>query len=492
MVKFIKSVIYLLFMTAIVYLSISFVLDNRYLYFILDVIFILYIIGSEREHYSKLIWIMAFIGFPLFAIVLFIAFGEISSSHNVYAKKVLANARFDQYDEFHQPAFWEDNQYLDILNNLGQRKIYNDSNITPLYNGDMKFRALLRAIDEACEYIHMLYYIIKDSNIADLIFAKLINKAQAGVEVRVLFDAVGSKELTISKMHDLRKAGVKIEAFGSYRFAILNSTINFRNHRKIVIIDGKKGFVGGINISSEYIGYSKKYGHWRDIHMLVEGHAVKELQLSFQRDWYFTTKEDFIATDFKKYMTFTKDVNHNDILQIVNNGADYKKVSTKDIYFKLFATAKKQITIITPYFIPDYETVKAITTAAQNNVNVRLFTPGIPDNKVVHSITRTYYQRLLESGVKIFEANDSFLHAKVIIIDDALFTIGTSNIDYRSFNINFEITGFVYSYEKCQEMLMLAKYYEATSTEIHLEKWLKRPLLNKYGANLVQLLAPIF
>ncbi len=492
MVKLIKSIINFIIISILVYISITFVMENFLIYYFLAFVLFIYILGSEREYYSKLIWLMCLAAFPVIGIVLYIAFGEKSSSTSVYGKKVLTNKEFDIF-ETHKEIDIKDNDNLKIMKNLGKRAMYENTDIEILYDGQRKFSALLKDIDEATDYIHILYYIIKESDITDVIFERLKQKAKEGVEVRILYDAVGSKELTKLGLKNIKDYNIKMHPFGNYRLPILNSTINFRNHRKIVIIDGKVGYLGGINISDEYIGYSKKYGYWRDMHMKLVGEVVRELQLSFARDWYFTTKENFIACDYNKYMTFKEGSNNDEnVIQIINNGADYKDVSTRDIYFKLIASAKKQITIITPYFIPDYETLKAITTAAENNVDVRLFTPGIPDQKPVHAITRTYYYKLLKSGVRIFEANDSFLHAKALMIDDDLFTLGTSNIDYRSFNINFEVTAFVKSETKCREMYMYRDFYQATSTEITLDKWEKRPVINKYMANILQLIAPIF
>lgn len=446
----------------------------------------IFILASERHPSSKLLWLFLLVMLPLLSLVIYVAFGQNYKAKNIYSKKVERDKIFNKY-EYELDNFTPENQYTNILKNLGNEPIYSRNEAEIYWNGARKFRKLFSLIDEAKSYIHLEYYIIDNGKVADCLFERLIKKVEEGVEVRVLYDAVGGKNLAASKIKYLQKKGIKIKSFGRFKY----STINFRNHRKIAIIDNY-GFVGGINLADEYIGWSKKYGYWQDMHVLLTGEVVHELQLTFQRDWYYSTKENFIEKNPIKYLDFPPIKNQKLPIQVIRNGADNKGASTKDIYFKLIAMAQKEIIIFTPYLVPEYDIIKVLKTASENKVRVRLFLPGIPDKKMVHGLTRTYYQRFIESGIEIYEVNKAFLHAKVLSVDGELVAIGSTNIDFRSFSINFEITTFINSVDLADEIKEIADFYQSNSQKIEEEIWKQRPYLNRIGANLVQLFAPLF
>lgn len=496
-------------------LIIHYVNQNIYALIILYIIGImtwLTILISEAEYYTKVIWLMFIMFDPLFGLLMYISFGHNYKSKIIYKEKLNYDKIINQYKNKSSKYLIKNikntdknkiiigdtldnfilNNHYQILKNIGKEKIYQNFNYELLPSGEIKFKKLKELLQNAKEYIHLEYYIISDSNILNELIEILIQKASQGIEIRILYDAIGGNKLSEYNINKLKNNNIQIECFGKYRLPILNNKINFRNHRKIAIIDGEYAIIGGINISDEYIGYTQKYGHWRDMSIMLEGEVLHELQLTFARDWYFTTKENFIANNEEKYLKTYQINQTEDCIQIINNGADHKKNSTKDVYFKLMATAVKSITIYTPYFVPDYDIINALRTAAENGVEVNIFLPGIGDKKIVHELSRIYYRRLIEVGINVYEMKESFLHAKILMIDDDLSTIGTTNIDYRSFNLNFEITALMISKKLNQELKELTQQSIAISQKIKLRDVKKKKFIDKLIANFVQLFAPFF
>lgn len=448
------------------------------------------ILGSDREYYSKLIWLLTLLFSPYFGVICFILLGSTYKSIKLYREKTITDRMLSKYEGPHVTSDKED-EYVRIMKNLGKSSIYSNSNVELLQDGKEKFPYLINELKKAKDHIHIEYFIFKESEIGNEIMDVLIDKAQNGVEVRLLVDSVGCS-ISNGRIKEMRHAGIKFKKFSDIFFPLLSSKANFRNHRKIVVIDAKVAFVGGHNIGDEYNGTTDKYGYWRDTHLVVRGDAVHDFQITFAKDWYYETKENIFLLDEFKYLKNDHDIiNENELIQVVNNGPDNKNISTKDIYFKMIANAKHQITIMTPYFIPDYDIVKALTTAAQNGVKIRLMVPGVPDKKMVYAVTRTHYDKLLGAGVEVYELDGSFVHSKILVIDDNLSTIGTVNMDFRSFNLNFEITAFVSSEEIAAQLLERFDKDVAISTRIEMATWMQRPIIGRYFANFVQIFSPL-
>ena len=269
----------------------------------------------------------------------------------------------------------------------------------------------------------------------------LLRKAREGVEVRVIYDGVGSLDLKVSYVQELKDGGVQMECFLMPRIAFFDKRMNYRNHRKIVVVDGKLGYVGGINIGDEYLGKNKKLGFWRDTHVKLEGDAVYYLQLVFMRDWWFTARE---RLDNRAYMP-VHECTGTEQVQIVASGPDLHADAILESVFSAISVAKQRLYIATPYFIPDPSVLMGLKTASLSGVDVRIVLPYRSDSRLVQYSSLSYVQELLEAGVRVYRYRKGFLHAKVMIVDRLMAAVGTANMDMRSFYSNFEINANLFS-----------------------------------------------
>lgn len=320
--------------------------------------------------------------------------------------------------------------------------ISDDNNIEVFTDGRKKFTDLLYEMDRAKGYIHLQYYIIKDDGLFDNIKEILIKKASLGVEVRVLFDGIGGRDLKSSTISELKKNGIEVGIFYPTWLGCVNVHINHRNHRKVAVIDGV-GYVGGFNVGEEYLGYDKRFGNWRDTHFKIRGSAVKELQKSFVEDWKTATGKEI--SDEKKYFDSIKKCRDGKIrMQIVKSGYPSSFHIIRDNYLKIIYQAKKNIYIQTPYFVPDSAVLDALKYASMSGVDVKVMLPGTADHPCVFWTTGCYVGKIIPTGVKVYRYLGGFLHAKGLMADGKICTFGTTNADIRSFSLNFEINAIIY------------------------------------------------
>ena len=307
--------------------------------------------------------------------------------------------------------------------------------------------------------------------------------------MRILYDDVGCWRFWFHRnfFNEMRKHNIQIEPFIPNKFPILGGKLNYRNHRKIVVIDGYIGYTGGINIGDEYLGMNKKFGYWRDTHIRVEGTSVYMLQMIFLTDWYYTTKEILLTKRF-----FPK-IGHcgNSMVQVVASGPDSDWEAIHYAYFSAICQAKKSIYIETPYFIPDESLLKALNSAALSGVDVRIIFPKIADHKIVNTASYSYFSDILKSGGKVYLYTKGFIHSKVIIIDDKITSTGSANMDLRSFMLNFEINAFIYDKEVID--IMTKDFLEdmKNSEELKLEEFNNRSMIKKVKESIASLFSPI-
>ena len=312
-------------------------------------------------------------------------------------------------------------------------------------SGQEKFTQLKEDLRNAKDHIHIGYYIFNDDKLGYELLEILIEKAHQGVEVLVLYDALGTRFIKQKFWKELHDAGGRSEAFFGYTFGIINLRMNYRNHRKIVVIDGKIGYVGGFNIGDEYLGKGK-LGQWRDTHLRIRGNAVLSLQARFFIDWNATASEQYQKTFLPRYFP-TLECLGDTAMQIVSTGPDNDYQKIKMGFVKMIYMAKTSIDIQTPYFIPDESVLEALQVAALSGVKVRIMVPCKPDHPFVYRATEYYCRNLLKDGVEIYLYEEGFLHAKTMVVDGVASTVGTSNFDMRSFRLNFEINAFIYDEE---------------------------------------------
>ncbi len=362
----------------------------------------------------------------------------------------------------------------------------NDSKVSVLKNGESLFPELLDKLRNAEKYIFMEYYIIRTDKIGKKVLNILKDKAKSGVEVKLLYDAIGSVMLNRKFMKKLKKSGVEVVVNDRVYFGVFNTRINYRNHRKITVIDSKYGFIGGMNLADEYNGSSKKFGKFRDTHLLLEGKAVNSLTALFLRDWYYSSHK-FIDDD-KYYQA--QIVNSKGLVQVIPSGPDFDYPTIRNTYVKMINNAKKSIKIMTPYLALDQEILTSLIIAAKGGVEVSLILPGKPDKKTIYIVTKSFFEQLLKAGINIYLFKKTFTHAKVFIVDDIIASCGTYNLDNRSARINFEATVLLHNesvsrlIEDFSEDLLLCK-------EVTLKKWKKRGLINRLLEGLFNLFSPL-
>lgn len=306
-------------------------------------------------------------------------------------------------------------------------------------DGNPFFEDLLGAIRGAKRFVHLEFYILRDDALGKSLLTALLAKAKEGVEVRLLYDDMGNK-ISRVRYHELTEVGGKVSSFYRPLIAGVGFRVNYRNHRKIAIIDGTVGYIGGFNVGEEYLGRGK-LGHWRDSAVRISGEGAKSLQLRFGIDWLYATKEDL--TGEPKYFPPTESAGGSAI-QLVTSGPDALWNSTKEQYLKMVNIAGKSLYIQTPYFVPDASLLDALRISALSGVDVRIMVPRKPDAPLVHWANLSYLGELLEAGVRAYLYEDGFLHAKTVLVDDEIISIGTANFDIRSFQWNFEANALIY------------------------------------------------
>jgi len=378
------------------------------------------------------------------------------------------------------------------MNLFRNQSFFTQNNDVQIFtDGNEKFEELFKCIENANESVHVLYYIIKNDDLGKKLIDLLEKKANEGVEVRLLYDSIGGRKLKKQDVQGIIDAGGKVGKFFSSIFKHLNFKINYRNHRKIVVIDGRIGFVGGFNVGNEYLGLNKKFGYWRDTHIKIIGAAVTDLQRRFFLDWGNATREDLnYQPKYFPQMT-EEEVDGDAAIQIVTSGPDGRDETIKQNYVKLISSAQKSIYIQTPYFAPDASVMEALKIAALSGVDVRIMIPNKPDHMFVYWATYYYVGELLKYGVKVYTYENGFLHAKTVVIDSVVSSVGTANFDVRSFKLNFEVIAIIYDTMKSTELKNIFEEDINYSLELTNELYLQRGIVIKFKESISRLLSPL-
>ncbi|GAB4149265.1 MAG: cardiolipin synthase [Patescibacteria group bacterium] len=361
--------------------------------------------------------------------------------------------------------------------------------ITILDSGEKKFSSLLHDLKTAKNFIHMQYFIWKGDILGNRIAEILMHKARQGVEVRILVDFLGSFTfISPSYITKLKQAGVNFEYNQKWWNILQLNRQNYRDHRKIVVIDGKVGYFGGINVGQEYIDGGDQFTAWTDAHVKIEGEGVNSLQLLFSQAWYLVTGESLLKPYFDLSMVRKP---QNSLLDIVVSGPTQRRESIKQLYISLILNAKKRIWIASPYFVPDSTMQESLAISALSGVDVRLVITGQADNKIPFWAAHNYYPNLLAAGVKIYEYKAGFLHSKVLVCDDNISCVGSLNLDNRSFRLNFELSAVMYEKWLNTHLADVMEEYMAKSQPLD-EHWFnKLPNWIKLRNALAALLSPI-
>lgn len=467
----------------------------------LNIIFAILLIFFERRNpTSTLLWIMVLTFLPGLGFILYLFIGQDLSKKKMFATKesddrYFRNIVLKQEDQMENQEYrYKDPNYrvyegLIKMHLMSAESIFTQNNKIDIYfEGQDKFTALIESINNAKSYIYLQYYILKSDGLGQRVIDALCNKAEEGLEVKVLTDGMGGRNLKKRDIKRLEKSGAQVGIFFPPFLPYLSLRINYRNHRKICIIDGYESYVGGFNIGDEYLGLSKKFGHWKDAHLKIVGSAISSLQWRFFLDWRFATGEEINRC--QSYI-HTKDDLGNSGVQIVSSGPDSKWPSVKDGYLKMISTAREKLYIETPYFIPDDSILEALRLAGLSDLDVRVMIPCKPDHPFVYWASLSYIGDLLKAGVRFFSYEKGFLHSKVLLMDDFVSSVGTANLDIRSFKLNFEVNAFVYDEEinlKLTEKFINDLDY---CKEITLEEYEKQSRIVKIKESFSRLLSPI-
>lgn len=379
-----------------------------------------------------------------------------------------------------------------MIERLPDQPITRHNRTVLLQNGEMTYDSIFRAVERAKHHIHLEYYIVRDDEVGRRLQQLLIEKAKAGVEIRFIYDGVGSHHLNYKYVDKLREAGVEIYCFLPPSIAFFEKRMNYRNHRKIVVVDGEIGFLGGINLGLEYLGGDKKLGFWRDTHVQLEGESVYYLQSVFLNDWMFVSGQEDMNLPEAFFPTLRQsDIEGSERVQIVASGPEQGNDLIYRMIFTALTTAQRRIYFTTPYYIPDRSIQTALKTAALSGLDVRMILPGIPDSRIVKYASLSYIEELMEAGVQVYEYNKGFLHAKMLIVDDKLASVGTANMDLRSFFNNFEINAFFFDRKTIEPLLTDFEADMVDSRLIKLSVFRRRPRLQKILEILSHLLSPL-
>jgi cardiolipin synthase len=458
------------------------------------------IVLENRNPVRTLAWILVLILLPGAGVALYYFFGTNYRKVKMFSMKGLGDFKWLQYMSEDQKQRLKKAEFLKkedmetsrrlmtLLLNNSKALLSRDNRLEVLNNGEETFAAIFRAIDGARRYVHLEYYIIEEGELGNRLRDLLQRKAREGVEVRLIYDDVGCWRLSKRYIAGLRQAGVQVYPFLPVRFPLLTDKVNYRNHRKIVVIDGEVGFLGGLNFADRYLRGLPGIGIWRDTHLEIRGEAITALHIVFLTDWYFACRE--LLLDKEEYFP-AKPAGGKVVVQAVSSGPDSDWTSIQQAYFTLISMATKYVFISTPYFMPGETTINCMKTAAMSGVDVRLMIPYKSDSALTYWCTRSYIEELLAAGVRVFHYKKGFNHSKVIVTDGLVSSVGTANMDLRSFEQNFELNLIIYDRGVSKR---LATDYLADldeSEEVTLRYWKFRSRRDRVKESIARLFAPL-
>ncbi|SIN93338.1 cardiolipin synthase [Chitinophaga niabensis] len=459
---------------------------------------------EARSTGKTLAYLLVLFFLPGIGVLIYLLVGMNRRVNRIYSRKWMSNVRLSEKLQLYlqQESRQTLIEHSDLVTNKTgiARLLFRDS-LSPitadneavlLLNGEEKFPLLVETLKAAKHHIHLEYYIFEEDVIGREIMDILMQKAKEGVEVRFIYDDFGSSDINRRFLRQMRAAGIEVYPF--YRVRLLANRLNYRNHRKIVVIDGHTGFIGGINVADRYINSPRyrdahpQWPYWRDTHLCIKGLGVHTLQFLFMGDWNFCAEADLpITQDFFPDIKVTGE----DLVQIAASGPDSERSSIMLSYLAAINQAERSVYITTPYFIPNESILNALQMAALSGRDVRLLVPDKSDSRIVNKASESFFEALLTCGVRIFRYQKGFVHAKTMVVDENLSVVGTANMDIRSFDFNFEVNAFVYSKDMNWKLTEAFLQDTLHSTELHLEQWRNRGRMARLGEAIVRLFSPL-
>ena len=465
----------------------------------------LLIIYDTRSTVKALAYLMLIVFLPVAGIVIYFSIGVNYRKRKMYSKKIIQSDRLDQLVQQrlaeHTEQVFSSNhaslQYnhslMRYLNNESNAVVTDGNKVQLLLNGEQKFPLLFEKLQQASNHIHLEYYIVEDDDTGNAIADILIAKAGAGVTVRFIYDDFGSHAIRRRLVRKMKEGGIQVYPFYKLKFLRMASRMNYRNHRKIVVIDGAVGFVGGINLSNKYVNNKAFHNKifWRDTHVSIEGTAVHYLQYLFIADWNFCAKESLQPDG--NFFPNPRRLHHeaNMAIQFAASGPDYDHPTIQNSIMVAIGKARKELLITSPYFIPGEAIMQSLMVAANSGVKIKLLVPGNSDSVLVNAASNSSYAELLEAGVEIYKYRKGFVHAKTLVSDRNMAFVGTANMDHRSFELNFEVNAVIYDEAIAAQLATAFENDLIDAEKLDKKLWLNRPVRVQLFEKTCRLLAPL-
>lgn len=461
------------------------------LVFLLTVIAtIVVVILDNRSPVKTLAWVLVLAFLPVVGLIFYYFFGQDNRKERLIGKKGFARLTKYPMMEFQQQKAFEcpegQHQLMRFFRKVNGALPFEGNEIEVMTDGYVMLQRLIEAIAGAKHHIHLQFYIFEDDAVGRLVRDSLMDKAREGVEVRVLYDDVGSWRVPHRFFDEMRTAGIEARSFLKVRFPQFASKVNYRNHRKIVVVDGRVGFVGGMNLACRY-QKGVDWGIWRDTHLRVEGRAVYGLQTAYLTDWYAA---DHSLITSSLYFPEMEDKG-NSLIQIVTSDPIGECRDIMQGLLIAITSARKYFYIQTPYLLPTEPILMALKTAAWAGVDVRIMIPLRGDSRLTHLGSLSYLKELMRAGVRVYLYEKGFLHSKLMVSDDVLSTVGSTNMDFRSFEHNFEVNAFMYDREAALKLKDVFLADQKDAMLLHLRMWRRRPWYQKVAESLIRLFAPL-
>lgn len=460
---------------------------------------IIIVFFQRREPQAVWTWLLVLMAMPVAGFILYVVIGQDFHKRNMFKTKeisdmVSANISKQQEEIRRHDIADIEQKYVDLVmyNLESSEAAYTTDNTVEIFDtGIGKLEALCRELKKAERFIHIQYYIIHDDEAFNTLLPILTEKAMSGVEVRVLYDAMGCRSTKSRFWKNLEAAGIKTGVFFPAYLKRFQMRANYRNHRKIVVIDNKVGFVGGFNLGREYLSMDSKIGEWTDLHIMIKGSAVYGLENRFILDWSYATKENLVADS--KYSVFVPSMADKGKtgMQVISSGPDSKYMNIRNNYLKLIHKAKNHICIQSPYFVPDEAILGALKIAALSGVEVNIIVPCKPDHMFVYWVTYSYVGELVQAGAKCYTFNGGFAHGKYLTIDGEACCVGTANMDIRSFKLNFEVNAVIYDENVTKKIEESFNNVKKKSTQLTEYDYATRGVKIKFKEQLCRLLSPL-
>lgn len=465
---------------------------------LLSFLVVLHIVNKQENPAYKLAWVVLVLAFPLIGGALYVMLAG-NRTRKKFIKECLENHvdtfKYMPDDTEVQEEIKEKSKSAGVQANYISRyagySVYKNTEVTYFPLGENNFERLIHELKQAKHFIFLEYFIIKQGEMWNSVLEVLTEKASQGVDVRLIYDDLGCAMWIPSRFkREMQEAGIKVVPFNPIA-PVINLRQNNRDHRKITVIDGHTGFTGGINLADEYINKGSKFGHWKDTGIMLKGDAVWNLTLMFLQTWSMLSheEEDYSKYAYDKY--FDYEIHGNGYVLPYGDTPVDDEIVGENIYLNMINKAKKYIYITTPYLIIDNEMHTALTLAAKSGIDVRIITPGIPDKKAVYMVTQSYYYHLIKAGVRIYQYTPGFIHAKTVVMDDSIATVGTVNFDFRSLYLHFECGVWMYDTEAVEAIKQ--DYLETLEKcdEVTLEEIEKTSGVKKLKQSILRLVAPL-